>query len=50
MPVHFKKDAKGCYAQWGTRGAKYYYECGNEEARKRAEAKAEKQGRAHCQG
>lgn len=45
MPTTTGKDDKGCYAQWGSQ-TKYYYECGNEEARKRAKAKADKQGRA----
>jgi len=46
MPVHTGKDSKGCYARWGTHGAKYYYKCGNAAARDRAKAKAAKQGRA----
>ncbi len=40
------KDSDGCYARWGKEGKKYYYQCGNEEARKRASDKAKKQGRA----
>jgi len=31
-----------CYYQWGS-GKKYYYECGNETARKQAKARASKQ-------
>lgn len=51
MPVHTGKDKEGCYAQWGGSGKKYYYECGNEEAERRAINKAEKQGRAaHASG
>lgn len=46
MPVRTGADEKGCYAKWGSSGKKYYYECGNSEARKRAKAKAERQGRA----
>jgi len=46
MPVHTKQDSKGCYAQWGNSGAKYYYKCGDDAARKRAVVKAERQGRA----
>lgn len=46
MPVKTKSGDGKCWAQWGQEGAKYYYECGNEEARKRAEAKAAEQGRA----
>lgn len=45
MPVHTGKDAKGCFAQWGSQ-KKYYFTCGNEAARKRAQSKAEAQGRA----
>lgn len=33
-------DSKGCFAQWGNSGAKYYYECGNEESRNKAKQKA----------
>jgi ribosomal protein L21 len=51
MPVHTGKDAKGCFAQWGGRGKKYRYPCGNASARKRAKAKAAAQGRAaHASG
>jgi hypothetical protein len=46
MPVHTTKDTKGCYAQWGDHGARYYYECGNKEARQKAKASAYKQGLA----
>jgi hypothetical protein len=50
MPVHTGKDSKGCFAQWG-RGKKYYYTCGNSNARKRAKLKAAAQGRAaHAKG
>lgn len=45
MPTQTGKDDKGCYAQWGNQ-KKYYYECGNDEARERAKAKADKQGQA----
>jgi hypothetical protein len=46
MPVHTGKDKEGCYAQWGESGKKYHYRCGDDEARDRAKAKAERQGRA----
>lgn len=46
MPVRVQKDKKGCYAQWGKSGKKYYYECGNKEAKNRAKRKAGKQGQA----
>lgn len=39
------KDTKGCYYQYGSRGKKFYYECGNKEARERAKKKAEDDGR-----
>lgn len=44
MPVHTGKDTEGCFAQWGKSGKKYYYECGNSDARKKAEQKAYVQG------
>jgi hypothetical protein len=50
MPVHTGKDAKGCYAQWGSSGKKYYYPCSNSSARAEAKAKASKQGRAAYAG
>jgi hypothetical protein len=51
MPVHTGKDSKGCYAQWGSKGKKYYYQCGSNSARKSAKAKASKQGAAaHAHG
>ena len=43
MPVTIGKDSTGCYAVWGSQ-KKYYYECGNEEAKKAAEKKANAQG------
>jgi hypothetical protein len=50
MPTRTGKDSKGCYAQWGS-GKKYYYTCGNDAAKKRAVAKANKQGAAaHASG
>lgn len=50
MPVHTGKDSKGCFAQWGGQ-KKYYYTCGDKQARKRAEAKAAAQGKAaHASG
>lgn len=51
MPVRTGTDSDGCYAQWGESGTKYHYECGNDEARKRAKRKAAKQGQAaHASG
>lgn len=50
MPVRVRKDSKGCFAQWG-RQTKYYYECGDANARERAKTKAAKQGAAaHASG
>lgn len=46
MPVTTGKDAKDCYAIWGQHGKKYYYECGNTQARARARKKAQEQGQA----
>ena len=46
MPVETGKDIKGCFARYGKQGKKYYYKCGNGDARKRAVAKATKQGLA----
>ncbi len=46
MPVSAGRDQQGCYYQWGSTGKKYYYECGNREARERAKRQAEAQGRA----
>jgi hypothetical protein len=44
MPVQTSQDSQGCFARWGTKGKKYYYECGNEEALKNAKKKATAQG------
>lgn len=50
MPVRVRKDSKGCFARWGEQ-TKYYYECGDANARERAKAKAAKQGTAvHASG
>jgi len=46
MPVQLGSDKEGCFARWGTQGAKYRYPCGNEEARKAAKSKAYQQGLA----
>lgn len=46
MPVQLRKDKKGCFAQWGNGGTKYYYSCGNNEEMKKAKEKAERQGQA----
>ncbi len=32
-----------CFYRWGQSGKRYFYECGNERARKQAKARAEKQ-------
>lgn len=46
MPVH-RTTANGKPAyQWGQSGKKYPYTPGNAESRRRAKAKAERQGRA----
>lgn len=51
MPVHTGKDSKGCFAQWGGHGKKYYYTCESDTARSRAKSKAAAQGRAaHAHG
>ena len=51
MPTHTGKDSKGCFAQWGKSGKKYYYTCNDASARKAAVAKANKQGQAaHASG
>ena len=44
MPVQLGRDNQSCFARWGSQGAKYYYECGNEQARDAAKEKAYKQG------
>lgn len=44
MPVNLGKDKEGCFARWGKKGAKYYYECGNETERLNARKKAIAQG------
>ena len=46
MPTKTAKDAKGCYAQWGGSGEKYYYACSDDDAEKRAIEKANSQGAA----
>ena len=46
MPTRTGKDKKGCFARWGESGKKYYYKCGDSEAREQAKRKANKQGRA----
>jgi len=45
MPIKSDKDSKGCYMQYGGQ-AKYYYTCGDSEARERAKEKAAKQAAA----
>jgi Uncharacterized protein conserved in bacteria (DUF2213) len=46
MPTHTGKDSKGCFAQWGGHGKKYYFTCGSDSARARAIKKANAQGQA----
>lgn len=46
MPVNTGSDNEGCFARWGTQGAKYRYPCGDEAARKDAKSKAYQQGLA----
>ena len=50
MPVHrgtaIRKGKRVGWYRWGNHGKKYYYTLGSESSRKRARAKAEKQGRA----
>ena len=46
MPVNLYQSGGKCYAQWGRHGAKYYYACGSESGKKKAQKKAEKQGAA----
>jgi hypothetical protein len=43
MPVHYGKDSKGPYYQWGNTGKKYYYTVNNKISREKAKAKATKQ-------
>jgi hypothetical protein len=46
MPIHSGQDKDGCFEQWGGKGAKYHYECGNEVARANAKKKAAAQAAA----
>ena len=46
MPVQVSKDINGCFARWGSQGAKYYYKCGSARSRSRAKKKAREQGLA----
>ena len=51
MPTKTGKDSTGCFARWGSSGKKYRYRCGNDQARKQAITKANKQGAAaHASG
>jgi len=50
MPVHIGSDLKGCFAQWGSNGKKYYYSCGDEKASGKAKQKAFLQGFAATGG
>lgn len=44
MPVNVKHDKEGCFAQWGQKGKKYYFPCGDEAQREKAKKKAFIQG------
>jgi len=51
MPVNTGVDSwleqePKCWARWGDQGKKYYYTCGDDEAREKAKAKALTQGQA----
>lgn len=46
MPVLMKLDKKGHYFQWGSRGAKYYFNVDNRKSMERAYYKSTKQGSA----
>jgi|CZCB01.1.fsa_nt_gi hypothetical protein len=41
MPFQYGKEDGKCYVRWGSRGKKFYYKCGDEEARERAKKKAD---------
>lgn len=50
MPTKRYNENGKCWYQWGSQ-TKYYFECGNEDAAKRAKEKADKQGQAaHISG
>lgn len=44
MPVHIKHDKDGCFAIWGEKGKKYYFQCGNNFEMEKAKKKAFIQG------
>jgi acid phosphatase class B len=44
MPIQIKSENGKCFARWGNQGHKYFYTCGNAEARKEAKNKALAQG------
>jgi hypothetical protein len=46
MPVTMKTDPNGHYFQWGEHGTKYYFDENDDEAKRNAEDKARRQGRA----
>ena len=46
MPVHWGRDSKGPYYQWGKTGKKYHYTPGNDRSKEIAKTKAQKQGKA----
>ncbi len=41
MPFQYRKENGRCYVRWGSRGTKFFYECGNREDRERARKKAD---------
>ena len=46
MPTKSGKDSIGYFYRWGSKGKKYYYDPDNALSKKRAKAKADKQGQA----
>lgn len=43
MPIKTGFKQGKCYVKWGDSGKEYFYECGNEQAKKAAIKKAEQQ-------
>lgn len=46
MPIRIQKDDKGIYLQWGTHGAKYYFNPNSERSYNTAYSKVLKQAAA----
>ena len=40
MPIRYGSDQNGCYVAWGISGKKYYFPCGNTDAKDKATQKA----------